>query len=364
VNNLPITAKLHKPRLHNAIVHRQNLYAILDDGLKNRFTLITAPAGYGKTTLVNAWIKRLSHPSIWLTLDYKDNDPVRFFTYLISALHNSNIDLEDISRQLATNKGDWTSDSLITGFLLQIANLAPYTVLILDDYHEISNPLIHSAIQFIIENTLSDPFDNNQPKVGCHLMIISRSEPPFQVTNWRLRGEITEMDIDNLRFSLSDASLLFNRILELNLPEEDIQTLWTNIEGWVAGLHLAALEIKNRYDGSIDQIIHKYGNNSRIIGEFLFDELLSKQNEEVRKFLVTTSILDIFTVELCNSITGRNDSHEIIDKLQKNNVFLERLDQKDECFHYHKLFAQVLKKNFALFPLNEQSSLHFLAAEW
>lgn len=350
------------PRLPEPLIHRSDLYSILDEGVSNRLIVVTAPAGYGKTTLVNAWIRNNPVNSIWITLDDLDNDPAKFVNCLLTASDDQVDHTEGLSFPQVTSQVDDPPQSKITQSLLQTACRLPFTMVVLDNYQVIKNPVIHQIIEAMVQN--QPEFSHGSTNQGFRFILISRSQLPFSITLWKLRGEITEITTENLRYTFQNVDQLANHQFSLKLSKQETQTLLTNTEGWPAGVQLAAQDIKNHPEQTATEIIHRYEDHSRILGEFFFDELMSAQPTEVRQFLVKTACLDQLTVDLCNQIMDKNDSREILSFLMVNHLFIEKIDQMDEGYRYHPLFVQVLRKNFALLPQKEQKTIHGIAAKW
>jgi LuxR family maltose regulon positive regulatory protein len=299
---------------------------------------------------------------------------VRFLTYLVSSLGQSNLFSDNkLFKGLPSSIGeglDWSSSNLapfepLLGDILQeLANLQPFTILVLDDYHLITNPVIHAAVEFLLQNLPSPDLYAPPSDKGCHPVIISRSNPPFFLARWRLRGEFAEIGVDDLRLSLEESAHILNQILHLDLSMENVVALKSLTEGWVAGLQLAAMSIKGQKDRSHDQFIRQFKGSDRLITDYLIEEVLLQQPPEIQAFLLQTSILDRMCSELCSAVTLEPTSQAILESLERNNSFVVPLDNKRKWYRYHQLFADALVNHLKAFHQDQYQELHSRAAVW
>jgi LuxR family maltose regulon positive regulatory protein len=367
-----LTTKLHMPPPRSGLVKRPRLVERLDGGLRqdHRLTLIAAPAGFGKTTLATEWLysknKQVSSCSIaWLSLDEGDNDPARFFTYLIAALRQLDAGVCQATQSLLGSPQMPPTESLATTLVNDIAAIPAPFVLVLDDYQLIHNTLIHDALAFLL--------DHQPPQM--HLLIATRTDPPLPLPRLRVRGQMTEIRADDLRFTEEEAATFLSQALGLVLDAEKIAALEARTEGWIAGLQLAALSMQNKED--IAGFVNAFSGSNRHVIDYLADEVLAQQPKEMRDFLHQTSILDRFCAPLCDAVRKAvesadrqsdqsplcpsADSQTMLEHLERQNLFLVPLDDRREWYRYHRLFADFLRTELA--P-EQSATLHLRAAHW
>ena len=344
-----LSTKLFSPPAKNNLVFRTELNTRLEQGVQGPLTTVVAPPGFGKTTLLstsfaNGNIKRVA----WLSLDEDDGEIFRFFSYIIASIRT----LEPDSFQLTESSlktGSPDSRDIVTSLINDWMECDfEDIVLVLDDYHYVTAQPIHESIAYLI-----DHLPHN-----LHLVIISRVDPPLPLGRWRVRGHLTEIRADDLRFSHSETAQFLKQSMGLSLTEQDIQTLEARAEGWVAGLQLAALSLKNTSNPS--EVIAAFAGSNRYVAEYLTDEVLSRQPETLREFLLKTSILERFNASLCDHILQTKDSEAILADLNRANLFIIPLDSESNWYRYHHLFADLLKRR----SQNETADLHHRAAEW
>jgi LuxR family transcriptional regulator, maltose regulon positive regulatory protein len=349
---LLLLAKLYIPQVRPNIVPRPRLVECLNEGLHRKLTLISASAGFGKTTLVSEWISSSGKPVAWLSLDERDNDPTRFLTYLVTAL-------QTIAQKIGTgvlaalqSSQPPPAESILTTLLNEITTISDNFVLVLDDYHVIDSPPVDQALIFLVEHMPSQ----------MHLVIATREDPPLPLARLRARGELTELRAADLRFTSEEAGAFLNQMMGLDLSIEDITALEARTEGWIAGLQLAALSMQGRSDTA--GFIQAFTGSHRFVLDYLAEEVLEHQSEHLRNFLLRTAILDKLCAPLCNAVTGREDGKEILDILEHNNLFLIPLDDKRQWYRYHHLFAEVLQTHLMEAQPELVSSLHQRASTW
>ena len=348
-----LSTKLHAPRPHRALVHRQRLLDRLDAGLRSqggsqespgflesrfarKMTLVSAPAGYGKTTLVSDWIARSQAPAAWLSLDASDNDPPRFFSYVIAGLQQIDPEIGIDIRPILETGADLAIEPVLAALVNDIALSASAPsnriALVLDDYHEIQDIRIHQGLDFLLDHV----------PPGMHMVIISRADPPIPLGRLRVQRELTEIREADLRFTLEEATTFLNELMGLALPAEDIESLDARTEGWVAGLQLAALSLQGRSDKRA--VIATFSGSHRHLIDYLIHEVMSRQPERVRTFLLRSSILERFTASLCDVLTGETDAREMLLALEASDLFLIPLDDERQWYRYHQLFGDFLKQ--------------------
>ena len=347
-----LLTKLYIPTSRPGIIPRRRLIERLNEGLHRKLTLVSAPAGFGKTTLVTEWVAGFEHPAAWLSLDQEDSDPARFLTYLVAALQTVAPSIGDGALAVLQSPKPPPLESILTALLNEIANTPDRIVLVLDDYHVIDSQPVELGLTFLLEHL--------PPQM--HLVLTTREDPQLPLARLRARGQMTELRASDLRFSHDEAGTFLNEMMRLDLSADDVAALGTRTEGWIAGLHLAALSIRGRDD--VSRFIRTFTGGDRYIVDYLVDEVLRRQSEDVRHFLLQTSILDRLSGPLCDAVTGRDDSRRMLETLERGNLFVVPLDDTRHWYRYHHLFADVLRAH----AVEEQpvgvSTLHRRAAAW
>ncbi len=357
----PILAtKLYIPPLRPGVVPRPRLIERLNAGSTQSVTIISASAGFGKTTLLSAWIADCGRPVAWLSLDDGDSDLSRFLTYVIAALQTLQPALgENLLAALQAHQPP-PIETLLTSLLNEISALPsdPSTgsgqrlILVLDDYHLLDSKAVDEALTFLVEH---------QPP-QLRLVIASREDPPLPLARLRVRNQLTELRAADLRFTPAEAAEFLNQMMGLNLSAEDIAALDKRTEGWIAGLQLAALSMQGREDSG--RFVQAFTGSHRFVLDYLAEEVLQRQPESIRNFLLQTSILDRFCAALCNAITERQDGRETLDILERSNLFLIPLDDKRQWYRYHRLFADVLQTRLMEAQSDQGTTLHSRASVW
>ncbi|MEG6523383.1 LuxR C-terminal-related transcriptional regulator [Desulfotomaculum sp. 1211_IL3151] len=353
MNNSLLAAKFYMPAPQSGSVERSRLVALLNERAHSgtKITIVSAPPGYGKTTLVSGWLNRADHPYAWLSLDEGDNDPTRFFTYMIAAVESatgiSGAALTDVLR--SSNLPP--VENIVTLLGNTIASSEIPFILVLDDYHVIRNVFIHEVIQKVLDYL---------PPV-MNLVLLTREDPPLPFAKWRVRGQLLELRACDLRFTIDETAAFFFHKDNLKLTDEEIAVLFNRTEGWIAGLQLAAISLQVRGSKRSDSFIKNFNGGYRYILDYLMEEVLSQQDSHVRDFLCQTAILDRFCPSLCDALTGRYDSKVMLSKVEQANLFLISLDENRVWFRYHHLFADFLRTELAE---TERAKLHKKAAVW
>jgi LuxR family maltose regulon positive regulatory protein len=326
-----LATKLYLPPARQTLVARPRLLAQLNEGLRGKLTLISAPAGFGKTSLVTAWQQQSEMPLAWLSLDEEDNEPTRFLDYLIAALQVVDRGLVQETSSLLQAAATPALKVALTSLLYDINESETEFVLAFDDYHVITEHSIHEALSFLIERL----------PPHAHVLLVSRSDPPFPLARLRARGELKEIRAADLRFDAPEADAFLNDVMKLELNAHDVRALEERTEGWITGLQLSALSLQGRENKS--GLVKEFAGDNRFILEYLLEEVLNCQPEGVQDFLLRTSILTRFNGVLCDALTLDQSGHETLAHLERANLFLIPLDNKGHWFRYHHLFADLLR---------------------
>ena len=318
-------------------VSRPELVEQLRAGLHRRLTLIEAPAGSGKTTLLVEWCEaeRGHVPFAWVSLDAGDNDPVRFWTYVASSLRHAGIDVPPSVDAAVAAPGTTARDAGLPALVNALDGVSDGVVVVLDDYHLIREPDIHEGVVFMLER--SPP--------GVHLAIATRVAPPVGVARLRVRGELGEVPEEQLRFDKAGVGMLLNTEMGLSLADADLELLLDRTEGWAAGLYLAGLSLRSRPTGS--DLIASFSGEQRHLADYLLEEVLAGQRDELRRFLIRTSVLSRMSAPLCDALLGIDGSHELLAEIERSNMFLIPLDSRRHWFRYHNLFQDLLRLELA-----------------
>ena len=344
--------KLHIPSTSRNIVHRPGLFEKLTDGLNRKLTLVSAPAGYGKTTLLCDWIRQNNISSAWCSIDVRDNDPIDFLRIVITAIQNKHDDIGISSLELLKSPGTAGIDYIIELFINDLLTLNNEIVLVLDDFHLINNKQVIDILSSLIDY---------KPE-NLKLIISTRSDPILTLARLRSQNEIIEIRSSDLSFSINDISVFFNKKLSFGLSDKDLNILAQKTEGWIAGLQLTAITIQGHDD--ISGYIEKMAGDNRYIMDYLLEEVLNIQSDEMFDFLLYTSVLEKFTSSLCDSILEKNNSQLLIESLEKSNMFLVPLDDERKWYRYHHLFGDLLKQKLTISYKEKIPELHKKASIW
>jgi LuxR family maltose regulon positive regulatory protein len=379
-----LTTKLRIPGVRPELVPRPHLLRRLDEGLRagHRLALVSAPAGFGKSTLLSTWVRDCGRPAAWLSLDEGDDDPVCFLTYLVAAL-----------QQVDDNAGKSVLGALqvpqlpplksvVAALANEIAAIPHPFVLVLDDYHTIKAQPVHSAVALLL----------GHPLPRFHLAIATRADPPLPIARLRASGRLTELRLADLRFTLEEVTEFLNTGMGLKLGSDDIATLASRTEGWIAGLQMAALAVRSHETlhapspqpsgsiqarGSISDFIRAFSGSDRYVMDYLVEEVLQHQSKAVQDFVLQTSILDRLCGPLCDAVTGspEGSGQVTLESLERVNLFITPLDNERRWYRYHQLFADLLRQRLEQHRASDtlssagdagesRSELHVRASEW
>ncbi len=334
------------------MVLRARLTKRLNEGVQRKLTLISAPAGFGKTTLVSEWVAVIDWKIAWLSLDEGDNDPARFISYMIAALQTIKAGIGAGLLAALQSSQMLPIESILVTLINEIDAIQDNFIFVLDDYHLIEAKQVDQSIAFLIEHL---------PR-QMHLVIATREDPQLPLSRLRARGQLAELRAADLRFTPAEAAEFLNRVMGLNLSVENIAALEARTEGWIAGLQLAALSMEGRED--IVSFIQAFTGSHRFVLDYLVEEVLQRQPESVRSFLLQTAILQRFCASLCNAVTERGDGKDMLDELERSNLFLTTLDDKRQWYRYHHLFAEVLQAHLQEAQHDREFMLHRRASAW
>ena len=355
---LPLTVletKLYKPRWRPGLVSRVRLIERISAGAECQLTLVSAPAGFGKTTLLAEWLAQRAEseaPVGWVSLDRSENDPALFWAYVIRALQKIQPRLGDHAFSMLRSLQQSPAEPALTSLINEVSAHDRDVILILDDFHVIDSPAVHSSLSFLLDHL---------PE-RMHVIIASRSEPRLPLARLRARGQVTELAAADIRFTPDEVSAFLNQVMALDLSAADVSTLEARTEGWIAGLKLAALSLKHH--GDMQKFVRAFSGDNRYIADYLIQEVLLAQPDTVRRFLLGTAILDRLNGALCDAVTGEPGSQALLESLERSNLFVVPLDDTRDSYRYHHLFAEVLRGHAVREQPDQVPVLHRRASEW
>lgn len=359
-----LSTKLYIPPLPAKRVSRLHLIERISERVAKKLTLVSAPAGFGKTTIVCEWIEHARSAAsktsqeqnyTWLSLNERDNDLVRFLTYLIAALRQPKEIGETLGEDalgMLQSPQPPNTQAILTSLINDLTTYQGKINLVLDDFHLISDPAIDKALEFLIEYQPSQ----------LHLVIITRVDPQLPLARLRAGGQLIEIRAADLRFNENETAKFLNEVMELDLAEEAVTTLASRTEGWIAGLQLAAISFRGGKNDTHE--IETFSGSHRLVLDYLIEEVLEQQSESLQNFLLKTSILTRMTGDLCEALTGQKNGQETLEMLEHANLFLIPLDEERRWYRYHHLFADLLRKRLGTKQPGEVSKLHQRASEW
>jgi LuxR family transcriptional regulator, maltose regulon positive regulatory protein len=347
-----LLTKLHIPAAGNNIVHRSALFEKLNAGLSRKLILVSAPAGFGKTTVVSDWINQNKIPTAWFSLDNGDNDPVDFLSYISSGIQSIHSEFGQSALKLLNSPNRPSVESIASLLINEILYIKQNFLLVLDDFHMIKSNEVLKLVSYLLEHIPGN----------IHVVILTRSDPTLSVSRLRSQNQLVELRSSDLSFSANEISVLFNKKLKLGLSLDDVHALETKTEGWIVGLQLTALSLQGRED--ISGFIQNLKGDNRYIMDYMMEEVMKIQTDDIKEFLLQTSILEQMSAPLCNTVLDRNDSQHILEMLEKNNMFVIPLDEDRNWYRYHHLFADLLKKRLSLSDKAAIIELHNKACIW
>lgn len=348
-----LATKLYIPTPHPGSVMRPRLIDRLNGGLHGKLTLVSAPAGCGKTTLITEWISANELQVAWLSLDEVDSAPVRFLNYIVAALQTIEPEIGKDILNLLESPQPPPIASLLTPLLNELAAIPYEFVLVLDDYHVLDSQEIDTALAFLI--------DNQPPQM--HLVITTREDPGLPLARLRVRGQLSEIRAADLQFTPDEAAEFLNNAMGLSLAPEDVAALEQRTEGWIAGLQLAAISMQGQTD--IGQFIQSFTGSHHFVLDYLIEEVLTRQAAHIQDFLLKTSILDRFCQPLCDAVLqGDDDAQATLEHIRQANLFLIPLDNERRWYRYHHLFGDLLRKRLGESASIEINNLHIRASQW
>jgi LuxR family maltose regulon positive regulatory protein len=362
-----LQTKLYIPPIRPELVSRPRLIERLNAGLHRKLTLVSAPAGFGKTTLVSEWVAGCGRPAAWLSLDEGDNDPTRFLAFLVAALQTIAANIGKGVLGVLQSPQPPPTESILTALLNEITAIPGDFVLVLDDYHVIDakpvdvSTFVDRALTFLLEHL----------PLQMHVVIATREDPNIPLARYRAGGQLTELRVTDLRFTPSEAAEFLNEVMGLNLAAEDIAALETRTEGWIVGLQLAAISMQGHEDAT--SFIKSFTGSHHFVLDYLVEEVLQRQSEKIQTFLLRTSILERLCGSLCDAVLAESSTlgQENLEYLEHANLFLIPLDNERRWYRYHHLFADLLRQrlhqNIASSTEDAQSrvnELHIRASQW
>ena len=349
-----LTTKLHIPPSKPSLVTRSRLIGRLNQGVNTKLTIVSAPAGYGKSVLFSEWAHQTEIPVAYLTLDPSDNNLKRLVTYVIAAFRTIMPDFGELTQSLLETLQPIPTEFLITSLLNEVISNGEQVVLALDDYHVIQDPTIHEGVAFLVDH-LPD---------FVHLFILTRTDPPTPTSRLRAQNQLVEIRADDLRFTSEETTDFFKTTVGISLSYDQVQALEKRTEGWITGLQFAALSMLDMGREQLEAFIKAFTGSHHYVLDYLLEEVLNRQPIAVREFLLRTSVLEQMTGALCNALTGETDGQAMLEHLEKSNQFIVALDEKQQWFRYHHLFADVLQNRLQQLYSGSDTVLHQKASQW
>ena len=349
-----LLTKVNLPIMRNLVVPREKILKQLREGIQDGhlLTLVSAPAGYGKTTTVRMWAGKAGFSVAWVSLEVSDNDLKQFIKYVLTALQQVEDDLGQAALEVVENSQEVDLSQILGLLINDLHELSQPIILVLEDYHLIENARIDQFIELLL----------NQAVAKLHLVITTREDPGLPLTRLRVRNQLTEIRAADLSFSIDEAGEFFSNVMGVNLPIREVEILENRTEGWVAGLQLAALSMKESTDKA--KFVEAFRGTHRHVLDYLIEEVLNSQPAEIREFLRWTSILDQLCPSLCEAVTGQKASWKYLQYLESNNLFLIALDEERTWYRFHALFAELLKNQLMQTEPERVNELHARAADW
>ncbi len=347
-----VRTKLFVPPVRAGAVSRARLIAQISRGVQGALTVVSAPAGFGKTTLLASWAAAYPSRVGWVSLDAEDNDALRVTTYLILALKSVRADIGEVCLEMLSYPQRPPARTILAALLNEISALDTEFVVVLDDYHVITGEPVRDAVAFLIDHLCPN----------LHLVIVTRSDPLLPLARLRAKNQLAELRAEDLRFQAEEAAEFLSRSMGLDLPPQDVAVIGERTEGWITGLQMAALSMTGKQDKAA--FIQTFDGRHHYVLDYLTDEVLSRQPESVQAFLMQTSILERFNASLCDAVTGGENGQEMLELLERLNLFLVPLDDQRCWYRYHQLFADLLRVRLRQSRADTLQALHLKAARW
>ena len=347
-----LRTKLYVPSLQSKWISRPRLVKRMDEGFARKLTLISAPAGFGKTTLLVDWIHRKEIPVVWLSVDKNDNDSSHFLTYVILGLQSLKADVGNAALTMLRSPQPPPIESILTNLINDVVLIPTDMALVLDDYHCVDVKPIHDMIAFLLDHL---------PK-QMHIILATRSDPPLPLARIRSQNQLAELRPADLSFTTNETSVFFNECLKFRLSNDDITLLGSRTEGWIAGLQLAALSLSGRKDPS--GFLKAFKGDNRYIADYLTEEVLNRLSESLQNFLLQTCLLDRLSGPLCDAVTQQENCQKMLNTLEKANLFVIPLDDERRWYRYHHLFGDLLKQRLRRKQSDWVAILHRRASQW
>jgi LuxR family transcriptional regulator, maltose regulon positive regulatory protein len=349
-----LLTKFYVPAVRSNQVSRPRLNDMLNSGMGKKLILVSAPAGYGKTTLVSKWLKETGTLCAWLSLDEGDNDPIRFLQYLFNAVQSI---VPGMVGDSLDRLQPAQHESLVNNLVNELASLSGLFVLVLDDFHVINDKAVLNIVNYFLEHLPNQKL----------LVLLTRIDPSLPLSRLRVRNQLVDIRADQLRFTHDETATFLNNVMGLSLSSNDLAAIEARTEGWIASLQLAALSMQSRED--IHGFISAFTGSHHYVMDYLLEEVLRVQSEKVSSFLLRTSILDQMCGVLCESVVGTDtegptDGQAMLETLEKMNLFVIPLDDERRWYRYHHLFADVLSKRLEQQYPQLLSGLHLRASQW
>ncbi|MFQ4139236.1 LuxR C-terminal-related transcriptional regulator [Nodosilinea sp. PGN35] len=349
-----LLTKLHRPSPRSHLVRRDRILQTLQQGLGSRLILVSAPAGFGKTTALSEWAQQTQPPVSWLALDERDNDPTRFWNYLVAALQKADRPLGEATLSMVQSPELIPFEAFLTPLLNELTQLQSDLVLVLDDYHVITTPAIHEGLGFLLEHL----------PTAVRMAIATRIDPPLPLARWRVRSQLTELRATDLRFTDAEATIFLQQSLSHPLTEAQVANLQQQTEGWIAGLQLAMLFLRDAVQPTA--LLETFGGTQRYVLDYLVEEVLDRQPAPVRQFLLQTAILEQLCGSLCAAVidAATVNGTQALEQLERQNLFVVPLDDERTWYRYHHLFAEALRHQLQRTEPDLVLDCHRRAAQW
>ncbi|EFH81134.1 LuxR C-terminal-related transcriptional regulator [Ktedonobacter racemifer] len=355
LKNTLLASKLYVPPLRAKLVPRPHVVDLLEQGTRRSLTLISAPAGSGKTTIVSSWLRESRVMAAWVSLDAHDNDLHRFWMYVLAALdelHPGTLTHAQELLKTARTRQSPPIEEIVTAVINNLIHLDDDVVLILDDYHEIITPAIHTSLAYLVEHL----------PMRLHLFIVTRRDPPFSLARLRASDQLEEIRTADLRFSPEEAELFFRKVMDMHLSPDEVAVLEARTEGWVAGLQLAGLSMQRHADRL--SFLNAFTGSHHTLVTYLAEEILHKQPARVQQFLLRTSLLGRLNASLCQAVTEDAESQALLAHLEQSNLFIVPLNEEHTWYRYHQLFADFLRTCLQQSQPDHITTLHQRASDW